>query len=143
MHYHPKLILLNGSVGIDKTTIAQRYADEHPLTLVLHGDGIIVMLGQWIAHEQQARKLTFELTKSMVATHLHAGYNVIVPYVVTDATHAADFEELALKHRARFYEIVLYDQMSDALKERPYAISIPSTPGKADETYQRFLEIIS
>jgi predicted kinase len=107
MHYHPKLILLNGPVGIGKSTIAQRYVNDHPLSLALNGDDIIVMLGQWLTHEDLARERVFELTKSMMATHLEAGYSVIAPYLVTNPAHAAAFEQVAVKHKARFYEVVL------------------------------------
>jgi len=31
----PKLIILNGPLGIVKPTLAKRYAEDHPLILVL------------------------------------------------------------------------------------------------------------
>lgn len=107
MHYHPKLILLNGPVAVGKSTIAERYIKDHPLALALNGDEIIVMLGGWLTHEDLARECVFELSKSMVATHLAAGHSVIAPYIVTNPDHAAAFEQIATENGARFYEVAL------------------------------------
>jgi predicted kinase len=107
MHYHPKLILLNGPVGVGKSTIAERYIKDHPLALALNGDEIMVMIGGWLEREAEARKLLFELSKSMIATHLASGHSVIAPYIVTDPNHAAAFEQIATENKARFYEIAL------------------------------------
>lgn len=107
MHYHPKLILLNGPVGIGKTTIAQRYANDHPLTLALSGDDIIIMLGDWLAHEDLARQRAFELSKVMAATHLKAGYSVVMPHLLLDTKEADELERVAEENGARFFEVTL------------------------------------
>ena len=110
-----KCILLNGFAGAGKTTIAKRYINDHPLALVIEGDELIVNMGQWVEHEKEARKQTFELTKSMIATHLAAGYDVILPYLVTDASHVEEFGQIAKIHDAEFYEIVLHNNRSEAI----------------------------
>ncbi|MBA3302830.1 MAG: AAA family ATPase, partial [Acidimicrobiia bacterium] len=40
----PRLILLNGPPGIGKSTLAQRFVDEHPLALNLDLDAVRAML---------------------------------------------------------------------------------------------------
>jgi 2-phosphoglycerate kinase len=42
-----KLILLNGFAGVGKSTIAQKYISETPLTLCLEGDIVMGMIGCW------------------------------------------------------------------------------------------------
>lgn len=108
MKTQPKLIIIYGFAGVGKTTIAKRYINEHPLVLNIEGDGIIVMLGQWITHEEQAREIVFALTKSMISIHLKSGRSVLLPYLLTKASHAEEFENIAKKHGAHFFEIQLF-----------------------------------
>jgi predicted kinase len=103
-----KLIFLNGPAGIGKSTIAQKYIDEHPLAISINGDDIIVMIGQWLAHEEEARKYMFELTKSMTDTYLRTGYDVLLPYLLVHPEQADAFEAIVKSHGAKFYEVVLF-----------------------------------
>jgi deoxyadenosine/deoxycytidine kinase len=112
----PKLILLNGFAGVGKTTIARRYKDNHPLSLSIEIDELIVMLGQWLTYEEKAREYVFELTKSMIAAHLRAEKNVLLPYLLTNASHAEAFEEIATTQNAQFYEVFLSVDKEDAVE---------------------------
>ena len=40
-----KVILLNGFAGAGKTTLARKYIDSHPLSIVIEGDELIVNIG--------------------------------------------------------------------------------------------------
>jgi len=107
MNHAPNLIILGGAIGAGKTTLAERYIRDNPLALHVKGDDLIVMLGQWLEHESEAQEAVFELIKSMIDTHLRAGHDVIVPYLLLDAGHAGAFEEIARVIGANFFEIVL------------------------------------
>ena len=111
----PRLILLNGFAGSGKTTLAKRYIDEHPLALAVEGDEIIVRLGQWKNHKDEARKLIFEITKSLVATHLKSGHDVIMPYLLTNLDHAVAFENIATENHSDYCEIFLFDEKKVAV----------------------------
>ena len=111
----PKLILLHGFAGVGKSTIAKRYIDEHPLALDIEGDRLIVMLGQWLAHEAEARTIVFEHTKSLAATHLSLGKDVVITYLLTDAAHAEAFETLAKDHGADYVEVLLSVERDQAI----------------------------
>jgi predicted kinase len=113
---HPKLILLNGPAGIGKTTIAQRYIDEHPLALSISGDDIIVMLGQWLEHEAKAREIVFEFTREMARTHLRSGHDVVLPYLVAHVEHADAFQQLAEECGADYYEVLLTTDRTESVE---------------------------
>jgi 2-phosphoglycerate kinase len=51
-----RLILLNGPPGIGKSTLAQRYVDDHPLALNLDIDSVRRLLGRDDARDRFARR---------------------------------------------------------------------------------------
>jgi len=51
----PKLLVLNGPLGIGKSTLAARYSHDHPLTLNLDIDTVWAMLSHW--REEKAATL--------------------------------------------------------------------------------------
>ena len=111
-----KLILLNGPAGIGKTTIAQRYIDEHPLALAINGDDIIVMLGQWLEHEDEARKMVYDFTCDMARTHLRSGHDVVLPYLVNNPAHATAFAQIAQECDATFIEVLLTADRAESVE---------------------------
>lgn len=111
-----KLILLHGFAGVGKTTIAERYVNEHPLAMNLEGDRIIVMLGQWIKHEAKARELIFKLSQSMISTCLEAGHDVIAPMLPTNPEHIRTFEQIARTVGSEFFEVVLAVERDEAIR---------------------------
>lgn len=111
----PKLILLNGFAGCGKSTIANRYIDEHPLAMNLEGDQIIVMLGKWKEHWDEAAKLKIALSKVITTSHLQSGYDVVIPFLLTDPKDAEDFEKIAEQTKADFFEIMLHVPKEEAI----------------------------
>jgi predicted kinase len=110
-----KLIMLNGFAGCGKSTIAKKYISEHPLSMNLEGDQIIVMLGEWKENWDEASKCKIELTKTMAATHLGLGYDVVIPFLLTKEKDAEDFEKIAEETGANFFEIVLSVNREEAI----------------------------
>lgn len=111
----PKLILLNGFAGAGKSTIAKMYIAEHPLAMVIEGDELIVNMGSWQTNEDEARRLVFLLTKAMARTYLAESYDVLLPYLVMNASHVDEFEKMAKDLDADFYEFVLHDDRPTAI----------------------------
>ena len=107
MKTRPQLLFINGPAGIGKSTIAKLYIDDHPLALVVEADEIIACMGQWLAHEKQGRKLSFELLKVMTNQHLSQGYDVVVPHLLTNNSEADELEQIAHENGAVFAEFVL------------------------------------
>lgn len=115
MKQTPFLILINGPAGVGKSTIAQKYVDEHPFTLLVSTDILITTIGQWMSHEDKARELAQSLAKVMVTEHLRTGYDVVVPLLLTDPAEAAEFENIARAYGAGFFECVLLSSKEEAI----------------------------
>jgi predicted kinase len=104
-----RLILLNGPPGIGKSTLAQRFVDEHPLALDLDLDSVRRMLGRWDEHPIDAGLLARAMTLEMARVHLCAGHDVIVPQYLGRPQFIAQAEQVAHDAGARFLEFVLMD----------------------------------
>lgn len=113
----PKLIHLNGPAGIGKDTIAQKYIDAHPFALCIRTDDIVTTLGQWSTPQNYdpARHLAFDLAVGMISTHLTAGYDVIIPHLLTDIEEAQALEKAAEHLAVPFIEILLFTSKLDAI----------------------------
>lgn len=112
---NPKLIILYGFASSGKTTLAKRYIDEHPLTIAVEGDQIIGMMGQWRKNEDEARSIVFGHTQSITENHLKAGYDVILPYLLSDSSQIDSFEEIAKRCDATFVEAYIDIEKGDAV----------------------------
>ncbi len=104
-----RLILLNGPPGIGKSTLAQRFVDEHPLALDLDLDSVRRMLGRWQERPIDAGLLARAMTLEMARVHLCAGHDVIVPQYLGRPQFLAQAEDVARQAGARFLEFVLMD----------------------------------
>ncbi|MES2971283.1 MAG: AAA family ATPase [Patescibacteria group bacterium] len=112
----PRVILLNGFAGSGKSTIARMYVDNHPLAMVIEGDELIVNIGDWLDHEDEARDLVFALTKEMLRASLSLGHDVIIPYLATNAEEVAELEQIATSSNSRFYEFYLATHKDHAVQ---------------------------
>jgi predicted kinase len=60
-----RLILINGLPGSGKSTLARRYAQDHPLTLVLDIDVVRGLLSAWMQDPPQSGLLARDLALTM------------------------------------------------------------------------------
>jgi predicted kinase len=111
-----RLILLNGPPGIGKSTLAQRYAEDHPFTLALDLDTVRGMLGRWRDDPIQAGLLARSLTLAMARTHLEAGYDVIIPQFLGRPQFIAQAEQVAAEAGVPFLEFVLMDGRDSSVR---------------------------
>lgn len=112
----PKLILLNGNPGIGKTTLAQRYVDEHPMTLNLDIDNLWIMMGGWDSPDSDSVRLRERYAHAIANMHLAEGYDVIVPSLMQTVEKYEAFGKIALAHDAVLTEIVLMTDIDDAIE---------------------------
>jgi predicted kinase len=71
------LLVLNGAPAVGKSTLAQRYADEHPLSLVIDIDMIRSHLGR-LESLDESKLVARDLAVARARAHLLSGHDVIV-----------------------------------------------------------------
>ena len=111
----PRLILLNGPPGIGKSTLAQRWADDHPGTLNLDIDQLRGMIGGWRDRFGETGGIVRPLALAMVGAHIGGGRDVIMPQFLGRPSEIERFAATALAVGGEFREIVLMDSRENAL----------------------------
>ena len=79
----PRLIHLNGPSRVGKSTLARRYADGHPGTLVLDLDVLAGMVDGWQDDFSAALDTARSQGRDLTIRHLRSGHDVVLPQLVT------------------------------------------------------------
>jgi predicted kinase len=103
------LLLINGAPAVGKSTLAHRYADEHPLALIIDIDWIRTHLGQW-AKLDESKLVARELALVLVRAHLRSGHDVIVPQYLGRPEYRERLRLLAAETDVPFVEVLLTDE---------------------------------
>ena len=103
------LLHLNGPPGIGKSTIARRYADEHPGVLNCDIDVLRTLIGGWSNDFAKAGSLIRPAALGMIEAFLASGHSVVLPQLLTDPAEVSLFESCAVRTNARFIERILMD----------------------------------
>lgn len=103
----PRLIHLNGPPRVGKSTLARRYADDHPGTLALDVDVIAGLIGGWRDDFDTAFAVARGHGRALATRHLGEGYDVVLPQLVTSHDRGPGFEEAARDAGASYVEVAL------------------------------------
>lgn len=106
-----RLLLLNGPPGIGKSTLARRYVDEHPRALLVEIDDLRARLGGW-EDDGGTKLLARDLALALAASHLRAGYHVVLPQYLGRTEYIQALDHLASEVDATFHEVLLTDAPS-------------------------------
>lgn len=103
----PRLIHLNGMPRVGKSTLARRYAEDHPGTLVLDIDVLAGLVGGW----RDDFSATFGIARghglALATRHLAEGRDVVLPQLVTSHEQGPRFELAAEAAEAEYVEVAL------------------------------------
>jgi hypothetical protein len=94
--------------------LAQRFADDHPLTLNLDIDRLRGMLGCWRDELHQAGVLARVMALAVARGHLAAGRDVVIPQFLGRPEFLGQLEQLARETGVDFREVVLLDTKENA-----------------------------
>ena len=122
--------MLNGPPGVGKSTIAQRYLDDHPLTLNLDLDRLRRFVGGWRAEPLTAFELIRDIGVAAARTHLEAGRDVVVPQYLGRIEYLQRLTALAGEVGAGYREFVLLES-----KDRILARFAARTAAAADPVH--------
>ena len=103
----PLLIHLNGPSGVGKSTLAQRYVDDHPGVLKLEIDTVVSLIGGWRVNFFGMLPPARHIAIAMAVAHLRNGCDVVMPQLVTSVDEAERFESAAKRAGAEYVEIAL------------------------------------
>ena len=122
-----RLIHLNGPPGIGKSTLASRYADEHPGVLNCDVDVLRTLIGGWAHDFEWAGSLIRPAALAMIQAYLENGQDVVLPQMLVDPAELARFEAAATGAGAQFVERVPMDSASATVASIGATAAIPVT----------------
>ena len=102
-----RLILLNGPPGVGKSTLASRYAAEHPGTLRCDIDVLRTMIGGWEDDYEGAGGLIRPAALGLIAAYLRESGDVVLPQLIARPSELAKFERAATDAAAGFVHVLL------------------------------------
>lgn len=109
-----RLLHLNGPPGIGKSTLARRWAADHPGTLCCDVDVLRTMISGWRDDFVRAGALVRPAAQAMIEAYLASGHDVVLPQLLADADELARFDALAGRAGAEVVEVFLLDESDDA-----------------------------
>jgi predicted kinase len=127
-----RLIVLNGPPAVGKSTLARRYAEDHPLSLALDLDRLRRLMGRWRDDPQRAGLRARALSLIMARDHLSAGFDVVLPQFLGRPQFLEQAEEVAASVGAHFSEFVLMDNRDEIVRRFDARTAAAADPAHVD-----------
>ena len=107
------LIHLNGPSGVGKSTLAQRYVDDHPGVLNLEIDTVVSLIGGWRNDFFGTLSPARSIALAMAESHLRNDGDVVMPQLVTSVTEAQRLEDASERAGAQYVEMALWVDVAE------------------------------
>ena len=122
----PRVLHLNGAPGVGKSTLARRWVEEHPGTLLLDPDVLRTWVGGWREDFVATGALVRPLALAMIAAYVERGHDVVLAQLLANPDELARFAQAATGAGGRFVEVVL--TAGEAALEARFAARPVDTP---------------
>jgi predicted kinase len=127
-----RVVLINGVPASGKSTLARRYAREHPLTLALDIDTVRRMLGGWMDRLEESGLAARRIAVEMVRTHVGSGRDVVIPQFLGRVEFVRTLAGLCDDVGADFVEIVLLSSPDEAVDRFVRRTAAAAGPGDGE-----------
>ena len=137
-----KLIILNGPVGVGKTTLAKKLQERLPLSFFIHFDELRRHIGDYRKNADESRALTFYLAFAIAEACFKQNKDVLIDKIMYNMlekeqtkTSLTKLIEIAKKHGATIHEFIIWADKETVLKrleDRGYREGGLLTPEKAE-----------
>jgi predicted kinase len=104
----PPLVLhLNGAPAVGKSTLAARWADAHPGTLLLDIDVLRTWVSGWRGEYAATGSVIRPVALAVLAAYVGQGRDVVLPQLLADPAELARFRATAEEAGGRWVEVLL------------------------------------
>ena len=107
-----RLVLLNGLPGVGKSTLARRWAESRPGTLVCDVDLLRTWVGGWSSSFVETGHAVRPAALALISAYLPHG-DVVLPQLLANPDEVARFERAATSVGAGFVHVLLDDRSGD------------------------------
>ncbi len=111
----PLVLHLNGPPGVGKSTLARRWADQHPGTLLLDPDALRTWVSGWREDFVATGARIRPVALAMLSAYVADGGSVVLAQLVANEGELARFESAAVDAGGQFVEVFVE---ADDLAER-------------------------
>ncbi|MFJ6672881.1 AAA family ATPase [Actinosynnema sp. NPDC091369] len=136
----PRLIALNGPPGCGKSTIARRYAEDHPPALALDVDRVRDLIA---GDPGEAGRLARDIAIAAARVHLTSGHDVVVPQFLGRPEFLDRLSALAAELGVPYYEVVLHDSRENAIRRFAERGTVRATPAELSAMYDNLQTVIA
>ena len=103
----PLVLHLNGAPGVGKSTLAGRWAADHPGTLLLDVDVLRTWVSGWRADFVATGALVRPVALAMLTAYVGQGRDVVLPQLLADPAELEKFRRAAAGAGARWVEVLV------------------------------------
>lgn len=140
-----KLIILNGPPGTGKSTISQKLHQELPMSILVDIDQLRRWINGYRENKKQSGVLGYELAKSVIASGLESGSDIIVDKVILDSDVIDSIIKIGKDYKADTYEFILSASKEATLAradKRGYRPGSLLTKGKVRSMWKEGQELL-
>ena len=109
----PMVLHLNGPPGVGKSTLARRWALEHPGTLLLEIDELRTWVSGWRGTFESLGARVRPVALAMIQAYAETGHDVVVPQLVAGLDELKKFQAAAIAGGASYVTVFLEAEPDD------------------------------